>query len=364
MVAGAAAGAAASRREPALPPSSRHHRPPEGHQTSHEVQLAHRCQVPPGPIGWVGRRDRTRTFTCRPPLVNEGTSICRPPRSGEAAPCGPLFPASRPLHPTRCPSPLPARRSAPSAAGSTSRSAWRLQRHPGLDRSRGDLAAGPHRAIGFGGSTRYGKHVWWTPCWQSPAAPYRRGGGRPAGLTVSAGGQCPAPSRAPAEAAGRGPFPRGGEAATGHRPAVTLRAVSRCWATNPCASAPCRTADNRRGSACCRDLQIEIQCRRDQVELERLVRHRKSPYLCKVEREGDETICAEMISACGYLDEAAGGLRPARPLPGGRQDSQTRSLFRLAPQGKGITPGVRLQVGWAGGLSGRRCAIRRASSVP
>src|SRR4051794_27327715 len=30
--------------------------------------------------------------------------------------------------------------------------------------------------------------------------------------------------------------------------------------TNPCAAAPCRTADNTRGAACCRDLQVEIMC--------------------------------------------------------------------------------------------------------
>lgn len=71
---------------------------------------------------------------------------------------------------------------------------------------------------------------------------------------------------------------------------------------NPCASAPCRTADNRRGAACCRDLQVEIMCTRKQVALEALVRSRRSPYLCKIEREGDWSIDAEMISACGYLE--------------------------------------------------------------
>jgi hypothetical protein len=72
---------------------------------------------------------------------------------------------------------------------------------------------------------------------------------------------------------------------------------------NPCAAAPCQTSDHRRGAACCRDLQIEIMCTNDESRLEALVRSRRSPYLCKVERAGDFSLEAEMISACGYLDE-------------------------------------------------------------
>jgi len=92
---------------------------------------------------------------------------------------------------------------------------------------------------------------------------------------------------------------------------------------NPCALAPCRTADNLRGAACCRDLQIEIMCTRQQRRLEALVRSRRSPYLCKVERAGDFSIEAEVISACSYLDEDGIGCtlhgrlradgRPAKP---------------------------------------------------
>ena len=70
---------------------------------------------------------------------------------------------------------------------------------------------------------------------------------------------------------------------------------------NPCAGAPCRTADHVRGAACCRDLQIEIMCTRSQRRLEALVRARKSPYLCKVTRLGAFSLEAEMVSACGYL---------------------------------------------------------------
>jgi hypothetical protein len=93
--------------------------------------------------------------------------------------------------------------------------------------------------------------------------------------------------------------------------------------SNPCALAACRTADNLRGAACCRDLQIEIMCTKRQPKLEALVRSRRSPYLCKVERAGDYSIEAEVISACGYLDDDGIGCtlhdrrradgRPAKP---------------------------------------------------
>jgi hypothetical protein len=92
---------------------------------------------------------------------------------------------------------------------------------------------------------------------------------------------------------------------------------------NPCALASCRTSDNLRGAACCRDLQIEIMCTKRQRKLEALVRSRRSPYLCKVERAGDYSIEAEVISACGYLDDDGIGCtlhgrrradgRPAKP---------------------------------------------------
>ncbi len=75
---------------------------------------------------------------------------------------------------------------------------------------------------------------------------------------------------------------------------------------NPCEGTPCRTADNRRGAACCRDLEIEILTPAADRDFETLVRTRKSPYLCKVERTGDRSLDAEVISACGYL--APGGV--------------------------------------------------------
>jgi hypothetical protein len=108
---------------------------------------------------------------------------------------------------------------------------------------------------------------------------------------------------------------------------------------NPCALAPCRTADNRRGAACCRDLQIEIMCTKRERRLEALVRSRRSPYLCKVDRAGDFSIEAEVISACGFLDDDGIGCslhgreradgRPAKP----------DLCSEWPPKNKGLHPG-------------------------
>jgi hypothetical protein len=110
-------------------------------------------------------------------------------------------------------------------------------------------------------------------------------------------------------------------------------------AQNPCALAPCRTADNTRGAACCRDLQVEIMCTRRERRLEALVRSRRSPYLCKVERAGDFSIEAEVISACGFLDDdgiacslhgrARADGRPAKP----------DLCSEWPPKNKGLHPG-------------------------
>ncbi|MBM4187331.1 MAG: hypothetical protein FJ206_08475 [Gemmatimonadetes bacterium] len=112
---------------------------------------------------------------------------------------------------------------------------------------------------------------------------------------------------------------------------------------NPCATAPCRTANNERGVACCRDLQVEILCSPRATWLESLIRHRAPPYLCKVERESDDSLGAELISACGYLDQARSGCvlhdrqRPdgsrAKPelcyeWPDGAEVFHTKCLFR------------------------------------
>ncbi len=87
------------------------------------------------------------------------------------------------------------------------------------------------------------------------------------------------------------------------RPAVDVKAGLPVLGTNPCLGARCRTADHTRSAACCRDLQVEIMCTREQTHLEALVRARQSPYLCKTDRDEEDSIESEMISACGYLGE-------------------------------------------------------------
>jgi hypothetical protein len=86
------------------------------------------------------------------------------------------------------------------------------------------------------------------------------------------------------------------------RPPVSPRRLV-VLAQNPCATAPCQTSDHKVGAACCRDLQVEIMCDKGWIRQELLVRSRQSPYLCKVTRERDDSIEAEMISACAYLGE-------------------------------------------------------------
>jgi hypothetical protein len=108
---------------------------------------------------------------------------------------------------------------------------------------------------------------------------------------------------------------------------------------NPCEGAPCQTSDHRRGAACCRDMQVEIMCGKQQKRLEALVRSRQSPYLCKVDREGDFSIEVEMISACGYLEP--GGV--ACTLHGRKRDDGRSAkpdlCFDWPPKNKGLHPG-------------------------
>lgn len=127
------------------------------------------------------------------------------------------------------------------------------------------------------------------------------------------------------------------------------RALPVLPAANPCAGAPCRTADRVHGAACCRDLQIEIMCTRRQRGLEALVRSRKRPYLCKVTRPGPFSLEAEVISACGYLgsdqisctlhDRWRADGRPAKP----------DLCSDWPPKGKGLHPGCVFGPGRAAG---------------
>ena len=121
------------------------------------------------------------------------------------------------------------------------------------------------------------------------------------------GGPRPAPLHRTEErrlGGGRFQYVRSGKLVTGPlaRSAAKRRALP-VVAANPCATARCRTADQTIGAACCRDLQIEILCSPQSHHLESLIRHRKSPYLCKVDRESPDSLGAEVISGCAYLED-------------------------------------------------------------
>ncbi len=129
------------------------------------------------------------------------------------------------------------------------------------------------------------------------------------------------------------------EALTDLKLPYPARALPVITEENPCSIAPCTTADHRRGSACCRDLQVEILCARGDQEREALIRSRQSPYLCKIERESDDSIDAEIISACGFLDEE--GLNctlHGRERPDGRT-AKPDLCSDWPPAGKGLHPG-------------------------
>ncbi len=115
--------------------------------------------------------------------------------------------------------------------------------------------------------------------------------------------------------------------------------ASAAAAENPCATAACRTADNTRKAACCRDLQVEIMCTRGQQRLEALVRSRRSPYLCKIERGGDYSLEVEMISACGYLEaDGVSCSLHGRHRPDGRT-AKPDLCFEWPPKNRGLHPG-------------------------
>jgi hypothetical protein len=122
-------------------------------------------------------------------------------------------------------------------------------------------------------------------------------------------------------------------------PSRSLPVLEASPGENPCATAPCRTADHTRGAACCRDLQLEIMCNRTQQRLEALVRSRRSPYLCKIERAGDYSLEVEMISACGYLqaDGVSCSLH-GRHRPDGRT-AKPDLCFEWPPKNRGLHPG-------------------------
>jgi len=120
-------------------------------------------------------------------------------------------------------------------------------------------------------------------------------------------------------------------------PAARVHALPVLNGDNPCATAPCRTADHTRGAACCRDLQVEILCPPD-GPLEALVRARQSPYLCKIERKGDRSLDAEIISACGYLADAVTCSLHDRRRADGRP-AKPDLCSDWPPKGEGLHPG-------------------------
>lgn len=104
------------------------------------------------------------------------------------------------------------------------------------------------------------------------------------------------------------------------QPAQPRRALPVLAGSNPCATAPCRTADHQRGAACCRDLILDLVLPLGDDALEALLRARKAPYVCKIERTDEVTVECEVISACSYLehDGIHCGLHGLR-RPDGRQ---------------------------------------------
>jgi len=97
------------------------------------------------------------------------------------------------------------------------------------------------------------------------------------------------------------------------------RALPVMQGKNPCLDAPCRTADNTKGAACCRDLTLDLVLPKSHTRTESLLRSRKSPYLCKVDRDGPDSVEIEVISACGYLDtDGVSCVLHDRVLPNGR----------------------------------------------
>jgi hypothetical protein len=119
---------------------------------------------------------------------------------------------------------------------------------------------------------------------------------------------------------------------------------------NPCSGAPCRTADNRRGAACCRDLTLDVVLPATDIETESLLLSRRAPYLCKTTRVDEDIVECEVISACGYLADdqscALHGLvrengAPAKPSicaewPENEADTVYHPGCRLVPENRRV----------------------------
>ncbi len=107
-------------------------------------------------------------------------------------------------------------------------------------------------------------------------------------------------------------------------------------------------------------------CTREELDLEALVRSRRSPYLCKIDRPGDFSLEVEMISACGYLDDDGIGCT----LHGRRRPDGRPAKPDLCSNGhrrtRGFIPGAssrRAGGGHVAGPDGLKCAILRGLAV-
>ena len=80
-------------------------------------------------------------------------------------------------------------------------------------------------------------------------------------------------------------------------------------------------------------------CTREEKDLEALVRSRRPPYLCKIDRAGDFSLEVEMISACGYLgdDGIACTLHGRRRADG--RPAKPDLCSEWPPKNKGLHPG-------------------------
>ena len=87
--------------------------------------------------------------------------------------------------------------------------------------------------------------------------------------------------------------------------------------------------------------------RNPRLVVEALVRSRKSPYLCKVNRTEDGYLEAEVISACDYLDPADGVhcTLHGRTRPDGRT-AKPALCFDWPPKDEAIHRGCALATRW------------------
>ena len=85
---------------------------------------------------------------------------------------------------------------------------------------------------------------------------------------------------------------------------------------NPCLEASCRTADNTVGAACCRDLTLELEIPKRQKRVEALLRSRKSPFVCRIKREDEDTMECEVISAYGNSPRTTASAAPCTAVNG------------------------------------------------